>query len=148
MAIVDQIQKDMLVAMKAKDEARLSAIRMVKAALMKEKVDTMKVLDEAAELRVLSICLKQRREAADMYRKAGREEQALKEEAEAVIIAEYMPALASEAELDEAIAAAIAETGATSTKQMGAVMTAAKAKLGGKRADGKVLSEKVKARLG
>ena len=148
MAIIDQIQKDMLVAMKAKDEARLGAIRMAKAALMKEKVDTMKVLDEAAELRVLSVLLKQRREAADMYRKAGREEQAVKEEAESAIIAEYMPALASDAELDEAITAAIAETGATSAKQMGAVMTAAKAKLGGKRADGKVLSERVKARLG
>lgn len=147
MAIVDQIQKDMLVAMKAKDEARLSAIRMVKAALMKEKVDTMKVLDEPAELRVLSVLLKQRREAADMYRKAGREEQAVKEEAEAGIIAEYMPALATDAELDDAITAAIAETGATTAKQMGAVMTATKAKLGGKRADGKLLSEKVKARL-
>ena len=148
MAIVDQIQKDMLVAMKARDEARLSAIRMVKAALMKEKVDTMKVLDEAAELRVLSVLMKQRREAADMYRKAGREEQAAKEEAEAGIIAEYMPALASEAELDEAITAALTETGATTAKQMGVVMTMVRLKLGGKWADGKVLSEKVKARLG
>ncbi len=147
MALLDQIQQDMAAAMKSKQEARLSAIRMVKAALMKEKVDSMKPLDEAAELKVLSVLLKQRREAAEMYRKAGREDQALKEEAELSIIEAYMPALASEAEIDAAVEAAIAETGATTAKQMGAVMTAAKAKLAGKRADGKALSDKVRARL-
>lgn len=147
MPLVDQLQKEMVAAMKAKDEARLSTIRMVKAALMKEKVDSMKELDEAAEQKVLSILIKQRREAADMFRKAGREEQALKEESEGKLIEGYMPALASEAELDAAIAAAIAETGVTSPKEMGKVMAAAKAQLGGKRADGKVLSDKVRARL-
>lgn len=148
MALLDQLQKEMVAAMKAKDEARLSTVRMVKAALMKEKVDSLNELDEAAEMRVLSILLKQRREAADMFRKGGREDQALKEEAELAIIETYMPALASDAEVDAAIAAALAETGATTAKQMGLVMKAAQAHLAGKRVDGKALSEKVRGRLG
>ena len=147
MPLIDQLQKDMVSAMKAKEEARLSAIRMVKSALMKEKVDSMKELDEPAEQRILSILIKQRREAADMFRKAGREEQAVKEETELTLIETYMPALASAEEIDAAIAAAIAETGATTPKEMGKVMTAAKTHLQGKRADGKVLSDKVRAKL-
>jgi hypothetical protein len=133
--------------MKARDEARLGAIRMIKAALMKEKVDSMKELDEQAELKILNSLMKQRREAAEMFRKGGREEQAAKEEAELKIIEGYMPASASEEEMDAAIAAALAETGATTAKQMGLVMNAAKAKLAGKRVDGKLMSEKVKAKL-
>jgi hypothetical protein len=147
MPLLDQIQKDMAAAMKARDEARLNAIRMVKSALMKEKVDSMKELDEAAELKVLNSLLKQRREAADMFRKAGREDQAAKEEAELKLIETYMPASASEEELEAAVAAALAETGATTAKQMGLVMNAAKAKLAGKRIDGKLLSDKVRAKL-
>lgn len=148
MPILDQLQKDMVAAMKARDEARLGAIRMIKAALMKEKVDSMKELDEAAELKVLSSLIKQRREAAEMFRQGGREEQAAKEEAELRLIESYMPALASEEELEAAIVAALAETGATTAREMGKVMAAARTHLQGKRADGKVLSEKVKARLG
>lgn len=147
MAILEQLQKDMVAAMKAKDEARLGAIRMVKAALMKEKVDSMKELDEAAELKVMSMLIKQRREAAEMFRQGGRAEQAEKEESELKLIESYMPELASAGEMEEAIAAALAETGATSAKQMGQVMTAVKEKLAGKRVDGKVLSDKVKAHL-
>lgn len=147
MAILEQIQKDMVAAMKARDEARLGAIRMIKAALMKEKVDSMKELDEAAELKVLSSLIKQRREAADMFRQAGREDQAASEEAELKLIETYMPAPATPEEMDAAIAAALAETGATSAKEMGKVMTAARAQLQGKRVDGKVLSDKVRARL-
>jgi uncharacterized protein YqeY len=147
MPLLDQIQKDMAAAMKARDEARLNAIRMVKSALMKEKVDSMKELDEAAELKVLNSLIKQRREAAEMFRKAGREDQASKEEAELKLIEAYMPAAATREELDAAVEAALAETGATSAKQMGLVMNAAKAKLAGKRVDGKLLSEMVRARL-
>lgn len=147
MALLDQIQKDMVTAMKAKDEARLSAIRMVKAALMKEKVDSMKELDEAAELKVLNSLIKQRREAADMFRKGDREDQAVKEEAEAKLIESYMPAGASAEEIDAVVSAALTETGATTTKQMGLVMKAAQAKLAGKRVDGKALSELVKSKL-
>ncbi len=147
MALLDQVQKDMVAAMKAKDEGVLSAVRMLKAALMKEKVDSMKELDEAAEMKVLNSLLKQRRDAADMFRKGGRDEQAAKEEAELKVLEAYMPASATEEEIEAAIAAALAETGATTAKQMGLVMNAAKAKLAGKRIDGKALSEKVKSRL-
>ncbi len=147
MALLEQLQKDMVTAMKARDEARLSAIRMVKAALMKEKVDSMKELDEAAEMKVLNSLLKQRREAAEMFRKGGRADQADKEETERRLIEAYMPASASAEEMGSAIAAAIAETGITSAKQMGQVMNAAKAKLAGKRVDGKALSDMVRGKL-
>jgi uncharacterized protein len=147
MPLVDQIQKDMVAAMKSKDEARLSAIRMVKAALMKAKVDSPKPLDEAAEMAILKSLIKQRTDAAEMFRKGGREESAIKEEAERAIIEAYLPAGASEAEIDAAIAAALAETGVTSLKQMGVVMKATQAKLAGKTVDGKALSEKVRSKL-
>jgi uncharacterized protein len=137
----------MVAAMKAKNEARLGALRMMKAALKKHEIDSMKPLDEATEMQVLNMLMKQRREAADMFRKGGREELAAKEEAELKLIESYMPASASEADLEAAVAAAIAETGATSAKQMGAVMKAAQAKLAGKRVDGKALSERVRAKL-
>jgi uncharacterized protein YqeY len=147
MPLIEQVQKDMVTAMKAKDEARLSALRMIKAALMKFKVDSMKELDEAAELQVLNSLIKQRREAAEMFLKAGRTEQAEKEQAEARLIESYMPAAPTEEEMEAAIAAAIQETGVTSLKQMGQVMSAAKAKLAGKRIDGKILSDRVRAKL-
>src|SRR5206468_11418881 len=124
MPLIDRIQKDMVEAMKAKDEARLSAIRMIKAALMKQKVDSPKPLDEAAEMAVLNSLMKQRTESAEMFRKGGRIEQAEKEEAERVLIESYMPAPASPEEIETAIDAALAETGVTSAKQMGVVMKA------------------------
>ncbi|HTR39139.1 MAG TPA: GatB/YqeY domain-containing protein [Bryobacteraceae bacterium] len=147
MALLDQIQSDMVAAMRAKDEVRLNAIRMIKAALKKHEVDSMKPLDEPSELQVLSTLVKQRREAADMFRKGGRAELADKEEAELKLIESYMPAAPSDEEVDAAIAAAMAETGVTSVKQMGVVMKATQAKLTGKRVDGKALSEKVRAKL-
>jgi uncharacterized protein YqeY len=147
MPLIDQVQQDMVAAMKAKDEARLSAIRMIKAALMKAKVDSPKPLDEAAEMQILKLLVKQRTEAAEMFRKAGRAEQADKEEAERTLIETYLPAGASEAEIDDAVAAAMTETGVTSLKQMGVVMKAAQAKLAGKTVDGKALSEKVRSKL-
>src|SRR5215471_13916493 len=147
MPLVDQVQMEMVAAMKARDEARLSALRMIKAALMKAKVDSPKPLDDAAEMAVLKSLIKQRVDAAEMFRKAGRVDQAEKEESEKAIIESYLPAGASEAEVDAAIAEALAETGVTSLKQMGAVMKATQAKLKGKTVDGKALSEKVRARL-
>ena len=137
----------MVSAMKSRDEARLSALRMIKAALMKLKVDSSKPIDEAAEMQLLKSLIKQRTEAADMFRKGGRPEQAAKEEAERTLIETYLPAGASEAEIDSAIAAALAETGVTSLKQMGVVMKATQAKLTGKTVDGKALSDKVRSRL-
>jgi len=147
MPLIDKVQQDMVAAMKSKQEARLSAIRMIKAALMKAKVDSPKPLDEAAEMQILKSLIKQRIDAAEMFRKAGREEQAAKEDAERALIEGYLPAGAGEAEIDAAIAEAMAETGVTSLKQMGVVMKAAQAKLKGKTVDGKALSDKVRSKL-
>jgi uncharacterized protein len=137
----------MVAAMKAKEEARLSALRMIKSALQKAAADSPKGVDDAAEQQILKGVAKQRIDAADMFRKAGREEQARKEEAEKKIIESYLPAAASEEEMNAAIEAALAESGATSAKQMGIVMKAVQAKLAGKTVDGKFISEKVKAKL-
>jgi uncharacterized protein len=147
MPLIDQVQQEMVKAMKSGDAARLSALRMLKAALMKQKVDSPKPIDEAAEMQVLKILIKQRIDAAEMFRKAGRIESAEKEEAEKTMLEAYLPAGASEEELDAAIAGAMTETGATSIKQMGLVMKAAQAKLAGKTVDGKALSDKVRSRL-
>lgn len=147
MALLDQVQHDMTAAMKASDQARLDALRMIKAALMKHKVDTMKPLDEAAELQILNTLIKQRREAAEMFRKGNRPELADKEEAELKLVESYMPAAPSAEEIDAAIASAMSETGVTSLKQMGVVMKAAQAKLAGKRVDGKALSDRVRSKL-
>jgi len=141
------VQKDMAVAMKARDEARLGTLRMMKSALKKHEVDAMKPLDEAAEMQVLKSLVKQRIDAAEMFRKGGREELAAKEDDERKLIESYLPAAAGDEEIDAAIAAALAETGVTTLKQMGVVMKATQAKLAGKTVDGKALSEKVRSRL-
>jgi uncharacterized protein YqeY len=148
MSLLERVQKDMVEAMKGKEEVRLSALRMVKAALKKHEVDSMKPLNEATEIQVMNTLLKQRHESAELFRKGGREELAAKEEAEVAILESYLPSAPSERELDEAVAAAIEETGASSSKQMGAVMKAAQARLAGKRVDGKALSDLVKQKLG
>jgi uncharacterized protein len=147
MPLIDRIQQDMVAAMKSRDELRLSALRMVKAALMKYKVDSPKPLDEAAETQILKSLVKQRIDAAGMFRKGGRMEQAEKEDAERALIESYLPAPATPEEIDAAISEALAETGATSQKQMGPVMKALQVKLRGKTVDGKALSEKVRSRL-
>ena len=137
----------MISAMKSKDEGRLGALRMIKSALKKFEVDSMKPLDDATEMQVLQTLLKQRTESADLFRKGGRPELAEKEEAEIRLLETYLPAAPSPAELEQAVTEAIAETSATSLKQMGAVMKAASAKLAGKRVDGKALSGLVKQRF-
>jgi uncharacterized protein YqeY len=147
MPLLERIQTEMMQAMKAREEARLSALRMIKTALKKHEVDSMKPLDEAAEMQILNSLIKQRKDAAGMFRKGGRPEMAGKEEAELRLIESYLPAAPSEEEMEAAIAAALAETGVTSLKQMGVVMKAAQAKLAGKRVDGKALSDKVRSKL-
>jgi hypothetical protein len=147
MPLIDQVSQAMVAAMKSRDEARLSALRMMKAALMKQKVDSPKPVDQAAEMQLLKTLIKQRTEAAEAFRKAGRAEQAEKEEAERALIESYLPAAATEQEVEAAVAEALAETGATSPKQMGLVMKAAQARLAGKTVDGKALSDKVRSRL-
>lgn len=147
MPLLDRIQSDMVAAMKSHEELRLGALRMLKTALKKHEIDSMKPLDDASELQVLNTLVKQRHESADLFRKGGRTELAEKEEAEIKVIESYMPAAPSDAETDAAVAAAIAETPGASLKQMGLVMKAAQAKLVGRRVDGKALSEKVRAKL-
>lgn len=137
----------MVEAMKAKDEARLGAVRMVKAALKKQEVDSMKPLNEQSELQVLNTLIKQRRESIEMYRTGNRPELAEKEEAELKLIEGYMPAAPGAEEIDAAITSAMEETGIRDPKQMGVVMKAVQAKLAGKRVDGKALSDQVRARL-
>jgi uncharacterized protein YqeY len=148
MALIDQIQQDMTAAMKAREEARLGTLRMIKAALMKYKVDNpSKPLDDSVEQQVLKSLVKQRIDAADAFRKGNRPELADKEDAERVLIESYLPAAATPEDIDAAVAAAVAETGASTIKQMGVVMKAAQSKLAGKTVDGKALSDRVKAKL-
>lgn len=147
MALLDRIQREMAEAMKAREEARLGTLRLIKTALKKHEVDSMKPLDEATEMQLLNTLIKQRRDSIEMFRKGNRPELAEKEEAELKLIETYLPAAPSPEEVEAAIQAALAETGVTSLKQMGLVMKAAQAKLAGKRVDGKALSDKVRARL-
>ena len=147
MPLLDQIQKDIIAAMKGREEARLGALRMIKTALKKHEIDAMKPLDEATELQILNTLIKQRKEASEMFRKGNRPELADREDAEEKLIETYMPSAPTEAEVDAAIAAAMTESGITSLKQMGVVMKAAQAKLAGKRVDGKALSERVRSKL-
>jgi uncharacterized protein YqeY len=147
MAIVDDINHDITAAMKAKEAERLSALRMVKTALKMRETELPGSVDDAEAAKVLNTLLKQRRDAAEQYRAARREDLAMKEENEARIIETYLPAAASEEDLLAAVNEAMAETGAASMKEMGAVMKAARAKLEGKTVDGKALSDLVKAKL-
>lgn len=148
MSLLDRIQKEMVDAMKAKAEARLSTLRMIKSALKKHEIDSMKPLDEAAEMQILKSLVKQRQDSIEMFRKGNRPELAGKEEAELKMIESYLPAAPTDEEVDAAIEAAVAETGAASSKQMGLVMKAVQARLSGKLVDGKALSNKVRAKLG
>jgi len=148
MSLKQQIISDMTAAMKAKDAARTSTLRMVKAAITnREKEGGGELTDEDVQ-KLLRSQVKQRRDSVEQFQKAGRQELADKEQAEIVIIEAYLPQAAAQEEIDEAVAGAITETGAASMKDMGAVMKAAMAKLAGKNADGKAVSETVKAKLG
>lgn len=148
MPIVDQINRDLTEAMKAREVERLSALRMVKTALTLRGTELPGGVDDAEAMKVLNTLLKQRRDAAEQFRAGGREEMALKEENEARIIQTYLPAAASEEDISRAVDEAIAEVGASSMKDMGAVMKTVRTKLEGKTIDGKALSDMVKAKLG
>ena len=147
MSFQERLQNDLQQAMRDRAAARLSVLRMMKAAIKNKEVETMKPLDEAGCFQVLGTLIKQRRDSIEQFRRGNRPELAEKEENEILVIESYMPEAPSEEEMDQAIGAAIAETGMTSVKQMGVVMKAAQARLAGKRADGKVLSDRVRARL-
>ena len=148
MAIVDQVDKDLVAALKAQEALKLSVLRMMKAALVNRRIQLGKAVDDGEAAAVLRTLVKQRRESVEAYRKGSRDDLADKEEAEIKIVEAYLPAGASEAEIDEAVTAAIAETGATGAKDLGKVMKAAMAKLAGKNADGKRVNEKVRSKLG
>ena len=147
MSLAEKIQTDIVTAMKARDDFRLSVLRMVKAAIQLKEVEKIRKLDDNESIQLLQTLLKQRKESIDQFTKGGRPELAEKEQKEAVVIESYLPAGASAEEMGSAIAKAIVESGATSIKQMGAVVKAAKAQLEGKTVDGKALSDMVRERL-
>jgi uncharacterized protein YqeY len=148
MALTEQIDKDLVAALKAKNELRLSVLRMAKTALKLKQVETGKPLDDSAAQAVLRTLVKQRHDAAQQFRQGGRTEMAEKEEAEVKIVEEYLPVAATDQEIDAAVDAAIAESGASGPKGVGKAMKVAMSKLAGKSADGKRVNEKVRAKLG
>ena len=148
MTFIERIQKDLTEAMKMKEELRLSVLRMVKTALKNKEIEKIRPLEDVEALQVLQTLVKQRRESVEQFTQGGRKDLADKETKEIAIIESYLPAAPSDAEIIQAIEAALAEIGATSSKQMGAVIKAARARLEGKTVDGKVLSDRVRERLG
>ena len=148
MSLEQALSADIITAMKAKDQIKLTALRMLKTALTNKSIEKGRALDGAEELQVVSTLVKQRRDSIEQFTKGGRPDLAAKEEAEIGILAGYLPASASDEDIAAAVSAAIAETGATSAKDMGKVMKAVMAALAGKTVDGKKVSEAVKARLG
>lgn len=147
MSLKERIVKDMTAAMKSKEAARLSTLRMAKAAVMNREIEKGEPLTDEELMKMLQTLVKQRRDSVEQFEKAGRAELAEKERAEIVVIEEYLPQAATREEIESAVAEAIAETGAASMKEMGAVMKAAQGKLAGRAADGRTLSEVVKSKL-
>ena len=149
MSLSEQIQKDITAAMKARDEARLSTLRMVKTALKNREIEKLAPLDDKESQQVLSTLIKQRKESVEQFTKGGRQEMADKEAAEIKLIETYMPKAAGEAEIMAGVKAVIAELGSPTIKDMGTVMKNAMARFAaaGMRVDGKVVSEAVKKEL-
>jgi uncharacterized protein len=149
MSLIDQIQKDIVEAMKAKDELRLSTLRMVKAALMNRKVEKMAELDDKESQQVLSTLIKQRKDSVEQFTKGGRQEMADKEAAEIKLIEAYLPKAAGEEEIVAGVKAVIAEMSSPTMKDMGSVMKNVMTRFAtaGMRVDGKVVSEAVKKEL-
>ncbi|HKM80729.1 MAG TPA: GatB/YqeY domain-containing protein [Candidatus Acidoferrum sp.] len=147
MSLSETIQKDIVTAMKAKDELRLSVLRMVKSALQLKEVEKRRALDDAESIQLLQTLVKQRKESIEQFTKGGRQDLVDKETRELAVVESYLPAGASQTEMDAAVSKAIADTKATSIKQMGAVVKAAKEILTGKTIDGKALSDHVRERL-
>jgi uncharacterized protein YqeY len=148
MSLKERIISDMTIAMKAKDAARLSTLRMVKASVMNREIEKGSDLTDEELTKAFQSLVKQRRDSIEQYEKAGRKELADKERAEIEVIEAYLPQAASREEIERAVNEAINETGATSMREMGAVMKAAQARLAGQSADGRTVSEIVKAKLG
>lgn len=147
MTLVEQVGRDIATAMKAKDAGRLTALRMLKTALTNKEVEKARALDDAEAQAVVGSLVKQRRDSIEQFTAAGRLELAAKEEAEIAVLEAYLPPAASPADIEAAVAAAVAETGATSPKDMGRVMKAVMAALHGKSVDGRKVNEAVRVKL-
>jgi hypothetical protein len=145
--LVEQVTRDIADAMRQKDQARLAPLRMLKAALMNKEVEKGRALDEAESLQVVGSLVKQRRDSIEQFRAGRRQDLVDREQAEIALLERYLPPAADDAAMASAIDAAVAETGASSMKDMGRVMKAATARLAGLTVDGRVLSEAVKRRL-
>ena len=148
MAIAEDVNRAITDAMKAKDQARLVPLRMLKAAFMNREVEKGRALDENESRQVVASLVKQRRDSIDQFLKGGRKDLADKETAEIAILEGYLPPALDEADLERAVSEAVASTGATSPKDMGKVMKAVMAGLAGKTVDGKVVNELVRRKLG
>ena len=147
MSLKDKIISDMTAAMKAKDANKLSTLRMVKSNLMNRQIEKGGELTDEEVTKALQSLVKQRKDSIEQYNNAGRGELAEKEQAELAVLEDYLPQAASKEEIEKAVEEAINETGASSMKEMGMVMKAAQAKLAGKSADGRIISETVKTKL-
>jgi uncharacterized protein len=148
MTFLDRINEDLKTAMKSRDSDRLSTLRMVKTALKNREIDKMEALTDEESIKVLQSLVKQRRDSIEQYQQAGRIDLAEKEAAELKVIEEYLPAALDEAAIARIVEETVAETGASSMKEMGAVMKAVMAKLAGQTVDGKVVNQIVKSKLG
>jgi len=148
MGLTDKVNADIAAAMKARNAARLSALRMVKAAIMNKGVEKGRDLDDSEVVQVIAGLVKQRRDSIEQFAGAGRTDLVDKETAEIAVLQEYMPPAATPEEIDAAVAAAIAETGAASPRDVGKVMKAVMPKLVGKNADGRTINEAVRRKLG
>jgi uncharacterized protein YqeY len=147
LALVDGLSASIADAMRKHDAVRLSTLRMLKAALTNREIERGHALDDSESLQVVASLVKQRKDSIDQFTRGGRPELADKEQAEIHVLETYLPAAADPAAVEEAVAGAIQETGATSAKDMGRVMKAAMARLTGKTVDGKVVSELVRQKL-
>ena len=148
MGLSDKVNADIAAAMKAKDPTRLSALRMMKAAIMNKSVEKGRALEDVEVIQVFATLVKQRRDSIDQFSKAGRTDLVDKETAEIAILEQFLPPGATPEEIEVAVAAAIAETGATSPRDIGKVMKAVMPKLAGKSADGRTINEAVRRKLG
>lgn len=148
MTLKQQIISDLTASMKAQDAPRTSTLRMVKAAVMNREIEKGGELNDDEMMKLLRSLVKQRHDSVEQYEKGGRQDLAQKEKTEIAVIEAYLPQAAAREEIEQAVDAALAETGATSIKDMGKVMKAAQTALAGKNADGRTLSEIVKAKLG
>jgi hypothetical protein len=148
MSLMKKISEDMTAAMRAKDQARLAPLRMAKAALMNREVEKGRELDEAESQQVIASLIKQRRDSAEQFQKGGRQELADRETAEIATLETYLPPPIDPAEIERAVDEAVAETGAASAKDLGRVMKAVMNRLAGRGADGRIINEAVRRKLG